>query len=348
MVYDYLIIGQGLAGTHVAWQALQEGQTPLIVDEPRKGAASGAAGGLVNPVTGRRLTKSWRAAEVIPFAKETYQAQEALLARKFYYPSAIVRLFKDAAQRRQWEEKRMPSPDYAQYRQSEKAPEEVSEAYHDEEGGVVLGPGGYLMPYPFLQAFRKWFVQKGLLTEAPFRYGDLKLYSSHVEWRGLQAKFLISCEGWRVADNPFFGNLPLKPVKGQVLTVDAPKLPGEYVVNKGLWVIPVNANQFRIGATYEPGMEAIEPSEEAYQKLVHQIDQLLKVPYKVVERQFGIRPAMKDGMPVVGWHKGYPRIGILNGLGSKGVMQAPYLARQLLTQPAEEGILNEMNVNRYL
>ena len=74
--YNYIIVGQGLAGTLLAYFLLQAGQRVLIIDENTEGGASAIAAGVINPVTGRRIVKSWRIDEFLPFAKNTYQSIE--------------------------------------------------------------------------------------------------------------------------------------------------------------------------------------------------------------------------------------------------------------------------------
>jgi glycine oxidase len=349
MVYDYLIIGQGLAGTHVAWQALGRGEWPLVIDQSKPGAASQVAGGLVNPVTGRRLTKTWGAETLIPFAEGTYRAHEARVKARFYFQKPIARIFKDEQQKDHWHKKRRPLQEYYAYVQSETLPADIENTCHVEKGGVVLKEGGFLNTKHYLEKSRDHFDQKGLLKTAHFDYNLLGFQNGLWEWEGFQAKYVIGCEGWQLPNNPYFASLPLKPVKGQVLTVDAVDLPTEQVINKGFWMIPVGGREFRVGATYEHDITSVEPSAEGFQQLTDQLDRFLKVPYKVLQRESGVRPTMPDSLPVAGWHPSNPQMGILNGLGSKGVLQAPYLASSLLASKNDTNILTDkMNVKRYL
>lgn len=349
MVYDYFIIGQGLAGTHVAWQALEKNERPLVIDQAKAGAASQVAGGLMNPITGRRLTKTWGAETLIPYAEETYRAHEAILQARLYFRKPIARIFKDEQQKEQWHKKRRPQKEYYAYVQSERLSAGIEETCHAEYGGVVFKGGGFLDAKRYLEKSRDHFHQKGLLETAHFDYNLLTFHNGLWEWEGFQARHVIACEGWQLPNNPFFQSLPLKSVKGQVLTVDAANLPTEQVINKGFWMIPVGGHQFRVGATYEHDLTSAEPSAEAYQQLTEQLARFLKVPYKVLKRESGVRPTMPNSLPVAGWHPSNPRMGILNGLGSKGVLQAPYLASMLLTSKDNGHVLpDNMNVKRYL
>lgn len=349
MIYDYFIIGQGLAGSHVAWQALERGEWPLVIDEPKPGAASQVAGGLVNPITGRRLTKSWGAETLIPFAEETYQGHEEILQARLYFQKPIARIFQDEQQKKQWFNKRRPKQEYCAYVQSETLPAEIEDTCQAEEGGLVLNQGGFLNTKRYLEKSRNYFDQMGLLKTAHFDYNLLGFQNRLWEWEGFQARYVIACEGWQLPNNPYFPSLPLKPVKGQVLTVDAVDLPTEQVINKGFWMIPVGGHEFRVGATYEHDVTSVEPSAEAYQQLTEQLNSFLKVTYKVLQRESGVRPTMPDSLPGAGWHPSKPQMGILNGLGSKGVLQAPYLASSLLASKDDDNILpNKVNVKRYL
>jgi glycine/D-amino acid oxidase-like deaminating enzyme len=54
---DYLIIGQGLAGSLLSWELLQHGCSIHLIDNQQENASQIAAG-LINPVTGMRLVKN--------------------------------------------------------------------------------------------------------------------------------------------------------------------------------------------------------------------------------------------------------------------------------------------------
>ena len=53
--FDYLIIGQGLAGSMLAFQLIARGQRVLVIDNDYQGNASQVAAGIINPITGHRL-----------------------------------------------------------------------------------------------------------------------------------------------------------------------------------------------------------------------------------------------------------------------------------------------------
>jgi glycine oxidase len=73
MKYDYLIVGQGIAGSTLAYMLRKKGKQVFIIDKFSPNSSSQVAAGLVNPITGRRIVKSWLADTALPFAFQFYE-----------------------------------------------------------------------------------------------------------------------------------------------------------------------------------------------------------------------------------------------------------------------------------
>jgi glycine/D-amino acid oxidase-like deaminating enzyme len=65
MEVEFLIVGQGLCGTWLSWYLQKENKTFLVIDKNEENTPSKISGGIINPVTGRRLVKVWLADEVL-------------------------------------------------------------------------------------------------------------------------------------------------------------------------------------------------------------------------------------------------------------------------------------------
>src|SRR3954463_6277972 len=100
--YNYIIIGQGIAGTVLAHTLLSEGKTVLIIDEGMEHSTSAIAAGLYNPVVFKRLVKSWMADELIPVMDEFYTDAEQLLNTSFYFNKQIVKPFAEEQEKTLW------------------------------------------------------------------------------------------------------------------------------------------------------------------------------------------------------------------------------------------------------
>jgi glycine/D-amino acid oxidase-like deaminating enzyme len=79
------------------------------------------------------------------------------------------------------------------------------------------------------------------------------------------------------------------------------------------------------------------------------LESFITVPYKIVEHIAGIRPTVKDRRPLVGKHPKHPNLAVLNGLGTRGVMIAPTVAKALYDH-LENGIAldKEISIARFL
>jgi glycine oxidase len=55
---------------------------------------------------------------------------------------------------------------------------------------------------------------------------------------------------------------------------------------------------------------------------------LLAQPFTVLSARAGVRVTLPDKRPVAGRHQQEPRLGLFNGLGAKGALWAPMIARQ--------------------
>src|SRR5210317_361141 len=102
---DYIIVGQGIAGTLLSSFLLKRGKKLLVVDQFSPSSCSQVAAGIFNPITGRRFVKTWLADEIFPFAADTYMQLEDEMGEKFYHPMTVLRYINDAPERNEFEKK---------------------------------------------------------------------------------------------------------------------------------------------------------------------------------------------------------------------------------------------------
>ena len=93
MMYDYLIIGQGLAGTILSHTLLKNGKNVLVINQNEEKSSSNVAAGVYNPVTGMRMVKTWLADELFDFVPTFYGELERLLQEKFLVCGLIYKPF---------------------------------------------------------------------------------------------------------------------------------------------------------------------------------------------------------------------------------------------------------------
>ncbi len=348
MYYDYLIVGQGLSGSLLAWFAMNKGLTPLVIDKHDNNSASRVAAGLVNPITGRRLVKTWRADDIIPFAINTYRELEEQFNEDFYFEKNIQKVFKNTEQQNEWLA-RSANPEYQGYIANSEDPGIPEDFLVNDLGGIEITQSGYLDTNTLLNQFRNFLRAKGLLLADELNYDDIYTRDNLVHWGHYTGNYIIFCEGSSAQNNPYFNWLPFSLVKGQILTIKAETLKMQKILNKDFWLVPLGEGYFRAGSTYETDIDNPNPTQEGLDKLKGLLDKSLKVPYEITSQQAGIRPATQDVRPYLGVHPNYNNIGIVNGMGSKGVSLAPYFTNQMVKfLQGDDQLSDKVNINRYV
>jgi glycine oxidase len=87
----WTIVGQGLAGTCLAWNFWKRGAPFAIIDR-ENGGSSRVAAGLVNPVTGKNFEPSYRIGDFLPEALEFYAGIEKIIGKTIWHPLPVMRL----------------------------------------------------------------------------------------------------------------------------------------------------------------------------------------------------------------------------------------------------------------
>ncbi len=348
MRVDTIIVGQGLAGSLLAWNLKRLGNRVLVVDKYHEESASMVAAGIVNPITGPRLTPCWQLELLLAEARHAYGRLSEEFDRRFLTECQLVRLFRNEEEQHLWMHKRTQSGT-AKYLGAMRTPGWKPGIIDDPFGSFTPGGSGYLRIAELLVRIREWLKNDESLVEASFQYDHLALTSTGVKWKDWEARQLIFCEGYQAINNPYFNYLPFKSSKGEVLEVIAAKgeLP-EVIINRGKWLLPLGEGRFKAGSTFTWDPINCEPTEEGKAEILSELNSFIKVPLDVVGHAAGVRPTMKDLRPILGMHPKHPHIGILNGLGAKGALMAPYFAAQFASSLAQRyEIDREVDISRF-
>ncbi len=348
MKKDYLIVGQGLAGSFLAWNLLNRGKLITIVDEDHKDCSSFAAAGMVNPITGKRLVLSPRCEELLPYAKNVYRQLEQQFSVKIFESKQIIRLFRDEKELAKWENK-SGQTHLKKYYGERCPPGTYGPMINDQRGSFIIQQGGYCRTSVLMQGFSRYFECEGILVKERFCYDDMKIMKEGVKWQGDVFSKVIFCEGFQAQHNPWFSGLPYNFAKGEILTLssDDRNLP-EAVISCGKWCIPLEGGTYTVGSTYTWDKFDCKTTEAAREEILRDIGVFIKVPFKVRNHSAGVRPIMKDRKPVMGIHPKYPSLGIFNGLASKGLLWGPFYSAQMMEYCVDGKCLErEVSINRF-
>lgn len=369
--FDYILVGQGIAGTMLSWHLCKAGQRVLVYDDARPATASRSAAGIINPVSGRKFELAWLYETIYPVAEQTYRAIEKELGINCFYERDIWNVWPSAQMRDAFAANLHTTPRMQQ-------PIDIRHADTVEQpfgAGIVKGANvqlGTLLP-----AWRNAMRQDdGVATESAFRQtlhgthtpstgenfsrnnrptlrsehfntADLQLHENSVRYKDITAKAIIFCEGAESPKNPWFGKLKFLPNKGEALLIQTP-LHTQDIIKKSITIVPLYDDIYWAGASFSWDYTDAAPTAEKRASLEESLRQVLKVPYTIQGHLAAVRPSGPDRRPLAGMHPRFPQVGIFNGMGSKGCSLAPWAAQQFTRHLLEAApLLPEIDIKRF-
>ena len=355
MTIDFLIVGQGLAGSLLAWELINRDCKVLLIDNGIENASLCAAG-LINPVTGMRFVKSTHVDVLLPAAQVYYQKLSHFFQHSFYIEKTMLRIFNSEKESHN-AQKRLQDVSYRAYLAEIHQPDaELDLSGFKNLKGLNASFGmieqlqtAYLLTQPLLSALKQFFIAQNCYQQHQFDYQEINLQPA-LSWRGIQAKKIIFCEGYQLRDNPWFSALPLQLAKGEILTLETPNNLPNHILNYGHWLIPLENNLFKTGATFDTLQLDTQCTEQARILLLNSLEKRLPdlAAATVIKQQANIRPCTLDKQPFIGLHPRYPELAIFNGFGAKGSLQIPYYSQQFADKLLHNKALDSgVDVQRY-
>jgi len=342
---DYIIVGLGLAGISFCEQ-LKEHNKTFIVFEDRSQQSSGVAGGLYNPVILKRFTKVWKAKEQLEIAIPFYKKIEEKFNTQFDYKVPVYRRFTSIEEQNLWFET-ADKPLLEEF-MCPKIHINKNEFIDAEFGYGEVLQTGRVATNKLQKEYSKNLNELGNVERTSFDYRFLKLGKNHINYKNIQSKYIVFAEGFGLKKNPFFNYLPLNGTKGELLTIKAPHLKLNFVLKSSVFIIPLGNDLYRIGATYEWDDKTNMTTEKGKQELLEKLKTFLKCDFEIVSQEAGVRPTVTDRRPLVGTHPKSNNMYVLNGMGSRGVMIAPYIAEQLFNYIENDKELDpEIDIKRF-
>lgn len=345
MVVDYLIIGQGIAGTWLSYFLSKTDKTFLVIDEADPRSSSRVAAGLINPVTGRRVVKTWMIDELLPFAERHYDQLGAELGIPVISRKAIIDFFSAPDIKIAFESRLGKGEDYIA-----KGPDDLlSNFFHPGFGCGIVDPAYTVHLDRLLPAWQKQLEEKGQLRNERFDENELIVKEDSVSYRDIVALRIIFCDGAAAAQSRFFSRLPFAMHKGEALILDIPDLPKKNIYKKGLTLVPLSGeNLFWLGSNYIWDFDNASPTDGYRAEAIQKLNSWVKLPYKVLDHKAAVRPATIERRPFIGLHPLYPVVGIFNGMGTKGCSLTPYFGDQFVRHLVRgEDLMPLVDVGRF-
>lgn len=329
-----LIVGQGLAGSTLAWELLERGVSVLVVDRPIGETASRVAAGLVNPMMGKSFRAGWRQAECMDYAATFYPETERVLGGRWWQRVPIWRELETDDQVEIWQERQL-DPETSLW---------AGPMLPWPKGWEGKGLAGYtnrsyvLHAEAFTNAMRPWLAERGAFEEGEVRLEDVTVDEQGVLWRGRCFDCIVWAIGWEVCVRPDMEPLKGRPSMGTIIDVKLPDLEWSAgILHYGHWLVH-HEDVWRLGATYAwTWSPDLSPDMMALQELYAGLARHYGGSIETVRHRSAIRPTVRRSQPVAGPIPDRPREWVFSGLGSKGVTTAPRVA-SILAESLCEGV----------
>ena len=324
MLVDFLIVGQGLAGTLLARSLRQRGQRVLVVDNGWKSSASQVAAGLMTPLTGQRFT-------LTPEYPELFKAAKHELGElNVFRPIKVYRMFVDAEQRARGLKRAECATCVPFIEKITESLGQVSADWFDAHGGALMHGAWVDLPKLLQDAHAELSASKSLRT-AEFNFDELVVTESGVTWHDVTARGVVFCDGYRSAQKGPFSYLPWQPAKGEAISFNSNAPDSSIVLNRQGWALPLGQGRWRAGTNWEwEGLNEV-PTQVQSEKFQKRFKDYFagEVSVEVTDHVAGVRPCTSDNHPFIGTHPVHPALHLFNGMGPRGTIWAPTLAQEM-------------------
>jgi glycine/D-amino acid oxidase-like deaminating enzyme len=346
---DYLIVGQGLAGSLLGWHLLKQEKNILIIDEASGNSSSLVASGIINPITGKRFSKSWQVDEFMAEAISTYQEIEAQFGISCLKHQPIFHVLNSVEEVNEWSLK-SATLGYEQYLSSTEIARYDEQKLANPFGGFHVNKSYRIESSTLLGAMTNYFEGKGILVKGVFEEAALEIKESHIIYKDIEAKEIIFCNGVNAQGMELFKHVPFQPAKGECLLVEIQDFYADEVIHGAAVISPtVDKDIYYVGSSYQWKYEDDKPTEAIGAELKEKLEKTIRCGYKQVGRKAAIRPAVKDRRPYLGRHYKYGNVLLFNGLGTKGFSMGPYFAKHFCEYLLHRKPLPvEVDMNRFL
>jgi glycine oxidase len=344
-VIDYIIVGLGLSGVSFC-QKLKQNQKSFVVIDHGQQSASRVGSGLFNPIALKRTKPAWRGPQLMSIAIPLYKALEIDLGIQFVHHAPILKIMQQTADINDWH-RASALADCKAYINHDVV-QNTNPVITVPLGFGVVKNTGWVDTALLVERYSLLLESKKALIKTAFDSNALQFTENGVRYGKIEAKYIVFTQGVGLISNPRFSFIPLQKTKGELMVIECEDLQEKSIIHGGVFMIPLGNNRYRVGSTYNWRDQAEGTTTSARISLQTKLDKIVRTPYQIINQSAGFRPTTPDRRPVIGVHPRFPQLAICNGMGSRGVLQAPFCA-ELLYDYIENGTLipQEININRF-
>jgi glycine oxidase ThiO len=340
---DLVIVGGGIAGLTVALAAAERGLNSVVIDEPRAGAASRAAAGMLAPSV-EGLSPAVRplaleAREYFPRFLDELRAKADVDVTVALNRNGILEV---ASTEEDLTRLRGRTHDGAELL-DQRGLAELEPALSSHLGALLHAEDGAVDNIALMSMLDLAASRQRLIRRINDRVDSVDVSGGrHVAWTGEgtrhEGRMLVLASGaWGSAIPGLPRTLPVRPLRGQLLLLDQLPLThvayvaGGYLVPRGVTLLVGATSEeagFTNSVTGDGQMELLGIAQRAIPELASA---------RVIEHWAGLRPVTPDALPILGRDPDYPGLIYACGFSRNGILLAPWAATRLAALIAGEG-----------
>jgi glycine oxidase len=318
---QFIIVGQGLVGSLLSIQLIENGHTVHVLDNGHLNSASHVAAGILNPLTGPRLSRTWPSQAHLDTSLAFYHTIESILNTLLVIPLTLHKHINTVQEIEAYTQKKSQP----EYQELFKTP---SPTHHN----TFHIPIYRINTQALLKKTKDYLIRHNAYIQTQFNHNSLKITATSVKWKHITADAIIFCEGYKGAENPLFSHLKFKNAKGELIHFTCDSLPPDVLFNHGKWSCPLNKTSHLYGSTAYWDFTTQCPQYATTHPLMQSLKHWIGRPYQITQVTAGIRPIMANRQPIAETHPQFDNVHIINGLGSHGTYMAPHLLSRMTSR----------------
>lgn len=350
---DLVVVGGGIIGLSVAWEASRRGWEVLVIDraEPGSGASSVAAG-MLAPISEARPTEE----PLVRFGRESLErypefvgALEDATGIECFFQSGgvlLVAVDRDQLEVLEHEQRNLEALGLEAERLGGRRVLELEPRLNPEiVGGLATRDDRSVDPRRVTRALVRALEDAGSRIAAETTLQGLHRDDRDHGIRGVElerdgrrsrvetGRLLVAAGSWSHRVLPELSELPLRPVKGQLLRLRGEVLIERMVRTPEVYLVPRDNGELVVGASSEEQGFDDTATAGVVMDLLYEGWRALPGLYELELREInvGFRPALRDNLPAIGpAGVGIPGLYVATGHYRNGILLAPATAHHLV------------------
>lgn len=327
MHFDFIILGQGIAGTLLSFELMEQGKSVLVIDRPQSDStASVVAGAVLNPMANKRWELSKTARLHFPVAVSTYQRLQQFINESVLIPKQIMLFMHNVDEIDSYRKQQLLYPSYLAALDTLRE----TNAFAAEFTCGMVNHVWKVENIKLLTGYRNQLIANGQFIEEDFDFNELQIERNKIIYKNITSDKIVFCEGAVAQHNPLFTHmLPFTKNRGDVLILKIADLSANYIYEGSTRLIHWQDDLFWCGSNYNWNFQDMQPDIVWRSQIENQLNHWLALDYQVQQHWVAERPTTKGQQPILRQHPLHASVSMFNGLGTRGFSSGPYWAKAM-------------------